>query len=88
MNYNVKDGVLRMTDDAERNMDYEFAGIGYDESKSLAYNMEFGYGNKILWYNQPRPFLHKTIENMKKSNSHVIAMRLALQKRLGKDVVR
>jgi len=87
MDYNVKDGVLRMVDSAERNMSYgDFPGIGYDLSKSLAYNMEYGYGNE--WYSKPRPFLKKTIENMRESNSHVIAMRLGLQRRLGKDVVK
>lgn len=81
MHHTVKNGELVVTNDAERNIDYKWAGYGYDTSKSLAENIVYGYGDKDEWYNEPRDFISETIKSMKESGSHVEVMKEALEKR-------
>jgi hypothetical protein len=87
MDYQVNNGVLKVVDNADRSSDYN-PGYGYDESKSLAYNIEFGWGNKDEWYSKARPFMTDAKENMQKTNSHVKVMKDGLKKRLGANVVK
>jgi len=87
----INDGVLKITDNADFN--HDFASMydrGYgdvDLSKSLAYNIEYGYGSKNQPWNEPRDFIAETKKDIKNSNSHVEVMKNALRKRLG-DVVK
>ena len=87
MNHTVKDGVLEVTDDAERNEAYKFAGIGYDTSKSLAENIIEGYGNKQFYYNKPRNFIQRTIEIMKENKPHLDVFKEELERRLDSKIV-
>ncbi len=75
----ISSGQIKVTPEAERNMDYKFAGIGYDTSKSLAENIINGYGNE--WYSLPRDFISDTKENIISSKSHVSSLKEALRKR-------
>lgn len=87
MDHQVKNGELTVVNNAERNTKYKFAGIGYDLNKSLAFNIEYGYGAKDKWFNQARPFMSEAVKNMKETKSHVDAMKDGLEKRLGKGTV-
>ncbi len=87
MDHQVKNGELIVTNNAERNTKYKFAGIGYDLNKSLAFNIEYGYGAKDKWFNQARPFMSEAVKNMKETKSHVLIMKEGLEKRLGKGTV-
>ena len=86
----INDGVLKITDNADFNHDFASRHGGYgdiDLSKSLSFNIEYGYGNKEYPWNEPRDFMNKTKKDIKSSNSHVEVMKNALKKRLG-DVVK
>ncbi|MDD4804544.1 MAG: hypothetical protein PHN69_05150 [Candidatus Pacebacteria bacterium] len=78
MPHTVKDGLLEVANDAERNKKYDFAGKGYDTSKSLAENIISGYGDRDDWYNEPRDFIGETVKNIKSSKSHIKVMKEAL----------
>lgn len=81
MNHIVNNGELVVTNDAERNKDYKFAGIGYDTNKSLTENIVEGYGDRSRWYNQPRDFMEEARENLRRDKYHVEAMKIGLKKR-------
>lgn len=85
MNHIVNNGQLIVTDDAKRNENYKFAGIGYDTNKSLTENIVEGYGNKSYWYNKPRDFIEKAKENLRQDKYHVEALKEGLE-RQGFDV--
>ena len=87
MKHSVLNGVLKVTDEAYRNDDYDYAGYGYDLSKSLAENMEYGYGNRNYWYNEPRPFMKEARDYMRQSGVLTEVMKDALGKRLGRKNV-
>jgi uncharacterized phage infection (PIP) family protein YhgE len=76
----INNGELQVTPEAERNTDYKFAGIGYDESKSLTENLIKGYADKSQWFNEPRNFIETARENMRESKSHVSALADGLRK--------
>lgn len=80
MKHIVKNGILEVTDEAERNMDYRFAGVGYDLSKSLTENIVMGYGSKDRWYNEPRDFIGQARENLRQDKYHVEALKEGLMK--------
>ncbi len=82
----VEDGVLEVTDDAERNTNPKFEGIGYDTSKSLAENIVKGYGDKQEWYNEPRDFMGKAVEIMKETKPHLYVLGEELKRRTGVGV--
>ena len=87
----IDDGVLKVTDNADFNHDFASSHGGYgdvDLSKSLSYNIQYGYGDKDSPWNEPREFITKAKEDIKDSNSHVETMKNSLKKRLGNDVVK
>ena len=56
----INDGVLEIKDNADFNHDFASNHGGYgdiDLSKSLAYNIEYGWGNKSTDFSEPRPFM-------------------------------
>lgn len=81
MHHTVKDGVLEVTDDASINLDPRYHESDIDMSKSLAENIEYGYGSKKLWYNEPRPFMKDAENNIKSKKSHIKTMKEGLKKR-------
>jgi hypothetical protein len=83
----VSNGTITITPDAERNKGFSnYPGSGYDSDKSLAFNLEMGYGDKQQWFNQPRSFVQETKDNLKQNKVHVESLRDALIKR-GLDVL-
>lgn len=76
----VGDDTIKVTPDAERNTSYEFAGVGYDTSKSLAENIIEGYGNRAHVWNQPRDFIEETKNNLKRNKHHVEVLKDGLEK--------
>lgn len=96
----INSGVLSVTDDAPFNPDNtdgtyaptaeydgqrEYGEIDY--SKSLAYNIEYGWGYQMTDYSRPRPFIEKTIENLKRNKNHVEALKDGLEDIFGKGNV-
>lgn len=80
----VKDGELQVTDEADFN--HSFAALshsygGVDLSKSLAENIEYGYDDRNMWFNEARPFMERARENIEDSDSHFESMRKGLKKR-------
>ena len=87
----INDGVLEVKDNADFNHDFASEHGGYgdiDLSKSLAYNIEYGYGSMSQPWNEPRDFINETKKDIKSNNSHVEVLKGALRKRLGNDFVR
>jgi len=87
----INDGVLKITDNADFNHEFASSHGGYgdiDLSKSLSYNIEYGYGSKNQPWNEPRDFMNETKKDIKSNNSHVEVLKGALRKRLGNDMVR
>jgi len=84
----VSDGVIAITPNAERNKDFSnFPGWGYDENKSLAENLVFGYGNRQYPWNQPRDFVDDARNSLKSGKAHVEAMRDGLKEIFGNENV-
>lgn len=81
----ISNGVLEVSPNATRNEEYDWAGRGYDTSKSLAENLIKGYGD--AWYSVPRDFLETARESMRVSKSHMNAMRDGLEEIFGKGNV-
>lgn len=77
----VSGGVLRVVDVAGFNENYGHENDSIDMGKSLAYNIEYGYGDKTAPYKAPRPFIQKATEEMKETKSHVNALAEGLSKR-------
>jgi len=88
MNSSASNGQLIVMDNALRNKDYEYPGSGYDDGRSLAYNMIMGYNQRDTWYSQPRNFIEKARDNMKHSGTLIEVMRGAMKKRLGVNNVK
>ena len=87
----INDGVLKITDNADFNHDFASSHGGYgdvDLSKSLSFNIEYGYGTLDQPWNKPRQFIKGTREDIKDSNSHVETMKNALRRRLGNSAVK
>ena len=85
----ISNGVLEVSPDADFNHPFASTHGGYgavDLDKSLAENIEFGYGSKTHWYDIPRPFVEESKENLKKSKAHIESMRDGLIKR-GLDIL-
>ena len=85
----ISNGVLEVSPDADFNHPFASTHGGYgavDLDKSLAENIEFGYGSKTHWYDIPRPFVQESKENLKKSKAHIESMRDGLIKR-GLDIL-
>lgn len=83
----ISDGTLSVSPDADRNREFnDYAGWGYDENNSLAFNLQMGYGNKQYWWNQPRPFVDEARENLKNNKAYLEAMKDGLRAK-GLDVV-
>lgn len=78
MKHNVVNGVLIIKNEAEPVK----SSFG-----NLAYNIEYGYGARDRWYNQPRPFIQETRNNLKSNKAHVKALKDGLRKRLGANNV-
>lgn len=85
----ISDGVLEVTDNADFNHSFAYTYGGYgdiDISKSLTYNIEKGYGSEDMPWNEARPFIENTREEIQNSNLHSETMKKALRAR-GLDVV-
>lgn len=80
MNHTIEGNTLVVTDDADYNSRYDIAG-----GKSLAYNIEKGYGDRDEWWKMPRPFMKNTKCELIANQKHVIAMKNGLR-RNGLDV--
>lgn len=85
MAHTVQDGVLEVVDNADFK-DAETPRDAIDRSKSLAENIEDGYGNKSIWWNKPRPFMESAKEAVSENLKEM--MQEALEKRLGKGSVK
>lgn len=90
----VKSGELIVSDDAPFNPDGErldgHNGIvehgKIDMSKSLAYNIEYGWGNKETPYSEARPFIEDARNNLENGIAKE-ALKKGLGKRLGVENV-
>ena len=85
----ISSGLLEVSPDADFNHQFASTHGGYgavDLDKSLAFNIEYGYGSKSHWYDIPRPFVKESIENLKQSKAHIESMKDGLRKQ-GIDVV-
>lgn len=85
----IEDGILEVVNNADFNHPFAYNHGGYgdvDLDESLAHNIEFGYGLQDAPFNQPRPFIKNTREEIKSKGLHVQAMKSALKAR-GIDVV-
>ena len=78
MTHKVYNGVLTVTDDAEA---YYDGDNGLDGNKSLAENIEWGYGDRESWYNQGRPFIENSKDKLLDEERHISAMKRGLEKR-------
>ena len=47
-----------------------------------------GYGDMNHWWNEPRDFIGDAVKNMKETKGFIDVMKWAMQKRMGKDVVK
>ena len=47
-----------------------------------------GYNDKTEWWNAPRDFIGDAVKNMKETKGFIDVMKWAMQKRMGKDVVK
>ncbi|MDD4412007.1 MAG: hypothetical protein PHO58_05925 [Bacilli bacterium] len=56
-------------------------------SMDLDKAIEFGYGDMSQPWNEPRPFIENTREEIQSKNLHVETMRVGLKKRLGSGAV-
>jgi hypothetical protein len=74
MNHSVNNGVLEVTDDA-------LAENPWSNGRTLAENIEYGYGLQDKWYNEPRPFMAKAEEELKDNKRHVEVMAEGLERR-------
>jgi len=75
----ISDGVIEIVDNAKPSRPW-------NNGRTLSENIEFGYNQKKNWWDQPRPFIAESKENLKKSKAHVDSMRDGLIKR-GLDVL-
>ena len=62
MKHEYKDGVLEVTNEADYNPKFSSDGIN---DESLAYNIEYGYGSRDRWYNEPRPFIEESRNDLR-----------------------
>lgn len=76
----VGDDTIKIIPEAERNTNYDFTGVGYDTSKSLAENIIGGYGNRDYIWNQPRDFIEEAKNNLKQNKNHIEALKDSLEK--------
>ena len=58
----------------------------WNNGRSLAENIEFGYNNKENWWDQPRPFISEAKQNLEETKAYVNSMRDGLIKR-GLEVI-
>jgi len=80
----IESGLLEVVDNADFNHGFAARYGGYggvNRDKSLAQNIEFGYGNKSMPWNEERPFIAKTKKEIQDNNLHTKTMRSALIKR-------
>lgn len=70
MKHEYKNDILEVTNEADFNHAFaihsdtwEYGDVDLD--RSLAYNIEYGYGAEDEWWNEPRPFIEKTREDMR-----------------------
>lgn len=81
MHHTVKDGVLEITDDA----DFKTGYGGVDTSKSLAENIEFGYGD-YPW-SEPRPFMEDAQDYINRSGEVEHLIKEGFEKKFGKGSI-
>ena len=75
----ISDGVIEIVDNAKPSRPW-------NNGRTLSENIEFGYNQKKNWWDQPRPFIAESKENLKKSKAHVECMKDGLRAR-GLDVI-
>lgn len=83
MKHEYKNGILEVSNESDYNHTFESNHFGYgnvDLSEPLAYNIEYGYGSKSEWYNQPRPFIEESREDMR-NGEFKAAMRKGLRRK-------
>lgn len=78
---NVKNGALTVENIATFNENYDDDYDSIDRNMSLAHNIEYGYGEKNTNYKKPRPFMSQSVKEIKKSESHIGALKKGLKKR-------
>jgi len=80
----IENGILEVKDNADFNHSFARKHGGYGDintDKSLAYNIEFGYGLQNAPYNQPRSFIEKTREEIQNNSLHTKTLKSALKTR-------
>jgi hypothetical protein len=80
----IQDGVLEVKNNADFNHPFAYTHGGYgdiDLDKSLTENIEFGYGLMDAPFNQPRPFIKNTREEIRSSRLHIEILKSALKSR-------
>ena len=77
MNHEISGNTLIVTDDAE-------SKLPWDNGRSLAENIHYGYGEE--WYSESRPFMDEAKNILKEDGSHIEAMKDGLRS-LGLTVV-
>lgn len=85
----IQNGVLEVVDNADFNHPFAYNHGGYGDintSKSLSYNIEMGYGSMEEDWNEPRPFVENTREEIRSKRLHTQIMKSALKAR-GLNVV-
>jgi len=70
----IENGVIEVIDNAS-------PSSPWNNGRSLAENLEYGYNGMDTWYNQPRPFIKQSKENLQESKNHVHALADGLRKR-------
>ena len=75
----ISDGVIEIIDNAKPSRPW-------NNGRTLSENIEFGYNQKKNWWDQPRPFIAESKENLKNSKAHADSMRDGLIRR-GLDVI-
>lgn len=79
MTHEVNNGILEVADNA----DFATGLGGVNLSHSLAYNIEFGYGERESWWNEERPFMESAKNVLQSSGKAREALKQGLEKSLG-----
>jgi len=53
----------------------------WNNGRTLAENLEYGYNDMTHWWDQPRPFIQQSRENLEQNKNHVRSLKNGLIKR-------
>lgn len=70
----ISNGVIEVVDNAS-------SSRPWNNGRTLAENLEYGYNDMNNWWDQPRPFIQQSRENLEQNKNHVRSMRDGLRKR-------